>query len=165
MSRNVRRALAAGLLLGDGAMATELEGRGLSAPFERFNLERPELVLEGSRDGQRWEAYEFRYKPGAVDRRPRFVAPFHPRLDWQLWFAALNPMGSYEWLQTLADRLRAGAPEVVALLGRGPFEREPPRFVRAVLYDYRFSTGEERRRTGAWWVREEQGTIPLGPSP
>jgi hypothetical protein len=152
---------------GDAAMAwvaplRSINGYGL---FRVMTTERPELVLEGSRDGQRWEAYEFRYKPGAVDRRPRFVAPFHPRLDWQLWFAALNPMGSYEWLQTLADRLRAGAPEVVALLGRSPFGREPPRYVRAVLYDYRFSTGEERWRTGAWWVREEQGTIPLGPSP
>jgi hypothetical protein len=93
------------------------------------------------------------------------VAPFHPRLDWQLWFAALEPMASIGWLETMAERLRAGTPEVLALLGRNPFPGAPPRFLRAVLYDYRFSTAAERRRTGAWWVRQPQGTIPLGEQP
>jgi hypothetical protein len=153
---------AAESVMGLIAPLRSINGYGL---FRVMTTERPELVLEGSRDGVRWEPYDFRYKPGAVDRRPRFVAPFHPRLDWQLWFAALSPMGSYEWLQSLAARLRAGTPEVLGLLGSNPFGREPPRFVRAVIYDYRFSTGEERRRTGAWWVRQPQGTIPLGPSP
>jgi lipase maturation factor 1 len=137
-----------------------INGYGL---FRVMTTERPELILEGSMDGIRWQPYEFRYKPGAVDRRPRFVAPFHPRLDWQLWFAALDPMGSMGWLEALADRLRTGVPEVLALLAENPFPGTPPRFVRAVLYDYRFSTPEERRRTGAWWVRELEGTIPLGP--
>jgi lipase maturation factor 1 len=74
----------------------------------------------------------------------------------------LSPMESYEWLETLGQRLRAGRPEVLGLLGRNPFAGAPPRFVRAVLYDYRFSTAAERWRTGAWWVRELRETIPLG---
>ncbi|HEY7479523.1 MAG TPA: lipase maturation factor family protein [Gemmatimonadales bacterium] len=139
-----------------------INGYGL---FRVMTTERPELVIEGSGDGVRWRPYEFRYKPGAVDGRPRFVAPFHPRLDWQLWFAALEPMASIGWLETMAERLRAGTPEVLALLGRNPFPGAPPRFLRAVLYDYRFSTAAERRRTGAWWVRQPQGTIPLGEQP
>jgi hypothetical protein len=88
---------------------------------------RPELILEGSYDGVHWQAYDFRYKPDAVDERPRFVAPFHPRLDWQLWFAALAPVENLGWLETLAGRLRSGTPEVLALLGRNPFPGEPPR--------------------------------------
>jgi hypothetical protein len=136
-----------------------INGYGL---FRVMTIERPELILEGSRDGVRWEAYDFRYQPDAVDERPRFVAPFQPRLDWQLWFAALAPVQSLGWLETLAQRLRSGTPEVLALLGRNPFRGAPPKYVRAVLYDYRFSTSEERRRTGAWWVRERQGELPLG---
>lgn len=136
-----------------------INGYGL---FRVMTTERPELVIEGSRDGIHWTEYEFRYKPGPVTRRPRFVAPFHPRLDWQMWFAALDPVGNYEWLQSLAGHLRAGTPEVLALLGRNPFPDAPPRFVRLVQYDYRFSTAEERRRSGAWWVRERVGDAVLG---
>jgi hypothetical protein len=135
-----------------------INGYGL---FRVMTTERPELVIEGSRDGTTWQAYDFRYKPGDLNRRPGFVAPFHPRLDWQLWFAALSPTESAEWLETLGVRLRAGTPEVLGLLGRNPFPDAPPRHVRAVLYDYRFSTSEERRRTGAWWVRELRGTFSL----
>ena len=136
-----------------------INGYGL---FRVMTIERPELILEGSSDGAHWKAYDFRYKPDAVAERPRFVAPFHPRLDWQLWFAALAPVQSLPWLETLAERLRSGTPEVLGLLGRNPFAGAPPRYVRAVLYDYRFSTQEERRRTGAWWVRERQGEFSLG---
>jgi hypothetical protein len=144
---------------------------GWVAPLRSFNgyglfrvmtTERPELVLEGSRDGRRWEEYEFRYKPGSVTRRPAFVEPYHPRLDWQMWFAALDPAASYEWLQTLGDRLRSGTPEVLALLGRNPFPGAPPTYVRLVQYDYRFSNPEERKRTHAWWVRTQVGVLPLG---
>jgi hypothetical protein len=145
-------------VLGWVAPLRSVNGYGL---FRVMTTERPELILEGSRDGIRWLPYEFRYKPGALDRRPRFVAPFHPRLDWQLWFAALSPMSNLGWLDTLGDRLRAGDSEVLALLGRNPFPDAPPRFVRLVRYDYRFSTAEERRRTGAWWVRRLEGTFPL----
>ncbi|HET7598889.1 MAG TPA: lipase maturation factor family protein [Gemmatimonadales bacterium] len=139
-----------------------INGYGL---FRVMTTERPELVIEGSRDGVEWRAYEFRWKPGDVDRRPRFVAPYQPRLDWQMWFAALDPLGGYGWLQSLGGALRRGTPEVLALLGRNPFSDAPPRFVRLTRYIYRFSGVEQRRRTGAWWVREPEGHLPLGPSP
>ena len=138
-----------------------VNGYGL---FRVMTTDRPELVLEGSRDGTRWESYGFRYKPGDVERRPGFVAPFQPRLDWQLWFAALSPGQSLGWLQHLGEGLRAGTPEVLSLLGRDPFPGKPPQYVRAVLYDYRFSTPEQRRRTGAWWVRTLEGTFVLAPA-
>jgi hypothetical protein len=134
-----------------------INGYGL---FRVMTTVRPEFIIEGSRDGVHWVEYEFRYKPGPVDRRPRFVAPYHPRLDWQMWFAALDPISNYDWLRSLAEHLRAGTPEVLELLGRNPFSGEPPRFIRIVTYKYRFSTGDERRRTGAWWVREVVGSAP-----
>jgi hypothetical protein len=141
------------------APVRSINGYGL---FRVMTIRRPELIIEGSNDGVRWQSYDFRHKPDAVGERPGFVAPFQPRLDWQLWFAALAPVESLGWLETLAARLRSGTPEVLALLGRNPFPGAPPRHVRAVLYDYRFSTPEERRRTGAWWARERQGELQLG---
>ena len=92
-------------VLGWVAPFRSINGYGL---FRVMTTERPELIVEGSIDGIRWQPFEFRYKPGAVNHRPRFVAPFHPRLDWQLWFAALDPVGSLGWLEALADRLRTG---------------------------------------------------------
>lgn len=129
--------------------------------FRVMTTERPEIVIEGSRDGEHWQEYGFRFKPGDVDRRPGFVAPYHPRLDWQMWFAALYPAGSREWLTTLAGRLKAGTPEVLALMGRNPFAGSPPTSIRIVLYDYRFSTSDERRHTGAWWTRSRFAELPL----
>lgn len=136
-----------------------INGYGL---FRVMTTERPQIVIEGSRDGNRWAEYALPYLPGPVNRRPRFVAPFHPRLDWQLWFAALDPMGNYEWLRTLAERLRAGTPETLALLGHNPFPGAPPRLVRFALYDYRFSSGAEWQRTRAWWVRDFIGYLQVG---
>jgi hypothetical protein len=114
---------------------------GWVAPLRSFNgyglfrvmtTQRPEIVIEGSRDGSDWTEYEFRYKPGAIDRRPGFVAPFHPRLDWQMWFAALDPSGNAEWLRSLCAHLLRGTPEVVALLRRNPFPDAPPRMIHRV---------------------------------
>jgi lipase maturation factor 1 len=147
---------------------------GWVAPFRSFNgyglfrvmtTQRPEIVIEGSRDGSEWTEYEFRYKPGAVDRRPGFVAPFHPRLDWQMWFAALDPTGNAEWLRSLSAHLLRGTPEVVALLRRNPFPDAPPRMIHLVVYDYRFTTPEERRRTHAWWERKPVGYLPVPLTP
>jgi hypothetical protein len=129
--------------------------------FRVMTTERPELVMEGSRDGTHWQAYDFRYKPGPVQRRPGFVEPYHPRLDWQMWFAALDPMGNLPLLQALSQRLRDGAPDVLRLLGPNPFPGAPPRFIRFALYDYRFTTCSERVRTGAWWARELRGYLPV----
>jgi lipase maturation factor 1 len=138
----------------------------LVAPFRSANgyglfavmtTERPEIVLEGSDDGETWRPYEFRWKPGDPLRRPRFVAPHQPRLDWQMWFAALGNYRANPWLVSTMARLREGSPEVLGLLAANPFPERPPRYVRAVLYDYNFTNAEERRRTGAWWKREGRG--------
>jgi hypothetical protein len=115
---------------------------------------RPEIVVEGSDDGTTWQAYEFRWKPGDVNRAPAFVAPHQPRLDWQMWFAALSDYRRQPWFQNLLVRLLQGTPEVLALLEHNPFPDKPPRYVRAVLHDYRFTDLATRRATGAWWSRD-----------
>jgi len=128
--------------------------------FRVMTTERPELAIEGSRDGVRWSEYAFRWKPGPVARRPGFVEPYHPRLDWQIWFAALDPMSSLPLLRALSQQLQAGTPDVLALLARNPFPGGPPRFIRFAQYDYRFTTSAERSRSGAWWRRELVGYLP-----
>jgi hypothetical protein len=128
--------------------------------FRVMTVERPEVMVEGSRDGRQWKEYEFRYKPGSVTRRPEFVEPHHPRLDWQMWFVALDPMSGLPLLRALTEHLRAGTPEVLALLSRNPFPGTPPSHIRFALYDYRFTTPEERSRTGAWWHRDLVAYLP-----
>jgi lipase maturation factor 1 len=117
----------------------------------------PEIIVEGSDDGVNWREYEFKYKPGDVMRRPRWNAPHQPRLDWQMWFAALGTASENPWFSRFMQRLLENSPDVTALLGSNPFPRKPPLYVRALLYDYRYSTAEEKNATGAWWVRQPQG--------
>ncbi len=133
------------------------------APFRSFNsyglfavmtTTRHEIEVEGSDDGVHWLAYEFKYKPGDVNRPPSLVAPFQPRLDWQMWFAALGTYQDNPWLVRFCERLLQGSPDVLALLAKNPFPQKPPRFVRASLYDYRFTNTAERHASGAWWKRE-----------
>ena len=113
----------------------------------------PEIVIEGSDDGSAWLPYEFKAKPGDLRRRPGFVAPHQPRLDWQLWFAALDYPVCDPWVTRLCVRLLQGSPEVVGLFASNPFPDHPPRFVRALLYDYRFTRSTTRTDTGRWWSR------------
>jgi len=122
--------------------------------FSSMTTTRPEIVVEGSRDGVTWEAYEFRWKPGDLSRRPRFTTPHMPRLDWQMWFAALGDYRGEPWFTQLLARLLEGSPPVIDLLARDPFGGSPPRYIRAVLYQYEFTDAEERRTTGRWWRRE-----------
>jgi hypothetical protein len=126
--------------------------------FAVMTTTRPEIVVEGSNDGSNWLAYEFRYKPGDVRRAPAWVAPYQPRLDWQMWFAALGSADENRWFYNFAARLMQGSPPVLGLLERNPFPRGGPRYIRATVYDYRFTDFAERRRTGAWWRREEKVT-------
>ena len=121
--------------------------------FRVMTTERMEIVIEGSADGVTWQPYEFRYKPGDPARRPGFVEPHQPRLDWQMWFAALSSYDQTPWFHALLIRLLQGSPDVAALLGRNPFPDHPPTYVRALAYDYHFTTPAERRATGAWWTR------------
>ncbi|WP_037602295.1 lipase maturation factor family protein [Streptacidiphilus rugosus] len=120
---------------------------------------RHEVVLEGTVDGRTWLAYEFPGKPGDPHRRPRQFAPYHLRLDWLMWFAALNPGYAGPWLGPLLRRLLAADPATLRLLRRNgdPFGGAPPVQVRATLYRYRFTTRAERRASGAWWHRELVG--------
>jgi hypothetical protein len=132
--------------------------------FAVMTTERPEIVMEGSMDGQNWKPYSFRYKPGDLARAPRWAAPHQPRLDWQMWFAALGNYRQNPWLVNFAVKLLEGSPEVKALLEADPFQGQPPRYLRGVLYDYSFTNAEERRRTGNWWKREVKGLYlpPVG---
>jgi hypothetical protein len=124
-----------------------------------MTTERYEIVIEGSADGSHWNEYDFRWKPGDIMRRPRFVAPHQPRLDWQMWFAALDPRSAGPWLVTLLQRLLQGTPSVMALVGPQAWGPEPPRFVRLAYYRYHFTTADEKRATGAWWRRERIGYL------
>jgi len=130
--------------------------------FGRITRVRPEVIIEGTDDewpgpATEWKPYEFKAKPGDVSRRPRQVAPYHLRLDWLMWFAALSPRYAESWFVPLVVKLLEGDPGTLRLLAGNPFPDRPPRFVRARLYHYRFATPEERRRTGAWWSRELVG--------
>jgi len=132
------------------------------APFRSFNTyglfavmtnPRPELIIEGSDDGRDWRAYEFFDKPGDLTRAPTWVAPFQPRLDWQLWFAALESPAQNRWVLTLCEHLLRGTPEVLAFFAKNPFPQKPPRLVRVVRYEYHFTDTATRARTGQWWRR------------
>jgi hypothetical protein len=118
---------------------------------------RPEIIVEGSNDGKEWRAYEFKYKPGDLAQRPRQVAPFQPRLDWQMWFAALGDYRQNPWFINFCIRILQGSKPVLALLAQDPFPDHPPVYLRASLYEYRFTTAAERRATGQWWMREPKG--------
>jgi predicted DCC family thiol-disulfide oxidoreductase YuxK len=118
---------------------------------------RREIIVEGSLDGKHWRAYEFRYKPGDVHRCLRWSIPYHPRLDWTMWFAAGESPFRDPWFGDLLYRLLQGAPPVLALLANNPFPGQPPKWVRATLYRYRFTTPAERAATGDCWVRERLG--------
>ena len=125
--------------------------------FAIMTTRRPEILVEGSDDGQTWKPYEFRWKPGDVSRRPGFVAPHQPRLDWQMWFAALGTCEENPWFLNFLARLLQGEPSVLRLLRTNPFPAGPPRYVRALFFDYHLTDRETRRRTGAWWRREALG--------
>ncbi len=139
-----------GVVLGWLEPLRSINGYGL---FRVMTTVRREIVLEGSDDAVTWRPYELKYKPGDVSRRPGFVEPHQPRLDWQMWFAALSEYEATPWFQGLLVRLLQGSPAVLRLLAGNPFPDHPPRYVRALLYDYRFTTPAERRATGAWWSR------------
>jgi hypothetical protein len=133
-----------------------VNGYGL---FAVMTTSRPEIIVEGSAEGRIWQPYEFRYKPGDPLRRPPFVAPHQPRLDWQMWFAALGDYRSSPWYLSFCRRLLEGSRPVLGLLANNPFPTSPPRYVRGVVYDYHFTDAATRRATGAWWRREERGAF------
>jgi hypothetical protein len=125
--------------------------------FAIMTTTRLEIIVQGSNDGETWLDYEFPYKPGDPKRRPPLVAPHQPRLDWQMWFAALGEHRQNPWFTNFLVRLLEGSPEALSLVEKNPFPTSPPRYIRAVLYDYRFTDFEVRLAEGAWWRREYTG--------
>ncbi|MBL9214054.1 MAG: lipase maturation factor family protein [Opitutaceae bacterium] len=121
--------------------------------FAVMTTRRPEIVIEGSRDGRTWIPYEFRWKAGDLRRAPGWVAPHQPRLDWQMWFAALGHPRQEPWMAALFRGLARNSPPILRLLAANPFPDQPPAYLRAIVYDYAFTTPAELRRTGAWWRR------------
>jgi lipase maturation factor len=170
--RVVLRALAVviGLLSVNPALNMLSAGQMMNATFDPFELvntygafgsigrERDEIVLQGTYDADpssaRWVDYEFKCKPGDVDRRPCVVSPYHHRLDWQMWFAAMSTAESEPWLFHLVDQLLRGDPATLSLMANGPFRQAPPRYIRAELFRYQFAVSDGR----AWWRRTSLGT-------
>jgi len=124
--------------------------------FAVMTTKRHEIVIEGSYDGAEWRDYEFWYKPGDVARPPRWNIPHQPRLDWQMWFAALDDPRRLRWFSRFLERLLENEPTVTALLERNPFPDKPPIYVRAQFYDYTYAGSEEKAR-GRWWDRRLLG--------
>lgn len=122
--------------------------------FAVMTVNRPEIIVEGSDDGITWKPYRFRWKPQELDDRPRFTTPHLPRLDWQMWFAALSgECRTQPWFLRFEQCLLAGSPQVLALLEFNPFSDRPPRQIRASLFQYDFT----RRGSSEWWVRKNAG--------
>jgi predicted DCC family thiol-disulfide oxidoreductase YuxK len=124
--------------------------------FAVMTTSRDEIIVEGSYDGVEWRAYEFRYKPGDVARAPPWNIPHQPRLDWQMWFAALDDPQRLPWFSRFLERLLENEPTVTALLKANPFPDKPPVYVRAQFYDYTYASSEEKAR-GQWWDRRLLG--------
>ncbi len=125
--------------------------------FATMTTSRPEIIVQGSNDGQTWLDYQFKYKPGDLRTPPHWVAPYQPRLDWQMWFAALSSYQASPWFGNFMVRLLQGSPEVLGLLAKNPFPGSPPKYVRAELYDYSFTDFAMRRASGDWWKRTQLG--------
>lgn len=126
--------------------------------FGTVGRSRREMVIEGTADTEItdqtvWREYQFKGKPGAVERLPGQWAPYHLRLDWLMWFAALSPRYALPWRDALLERLLRNDRDTLRLLRHNPFPDSPPHFVRLLIYDYRFTTPAERRRDRAWWHR------------
>jgi predicted DCC family thiol-disulfide oxidoreductase YuxK len=130
-----------------------VSGYGL---FAVMTTKRDEIVIEGSNDGDEWKEYEFKYKPGDVMRRPPWNIPHQPRLDWQMWFAALDDPRRLPWFPRFLKRLLENEPAVTALLAKNPFPDKPPLYVRAEFFEYSWPSPAEKAK-GIWWNRRPLG--------
>jgi hypothetical protein len=127
---------------------------GLFAVMTRGRFE---IEFQGSNDGQNWTPYLFRNKPQLVNEAPRIYAPYQPRFDWNLWFASLGDWRHSEIVPMTEERLLENSKDVLSLFKGNPFGRSAPRYMRAVLWQYWFTSMEEKRRTGNWWRRQLLG--------
>ncbi len=126
--------------------------------FAVMTPHRYEIEFQGSNDGQNWTAYAFRYKPQEVHERPRIYAPYQPRFDWNLWFASLGGWMQNPIVPRTEELLLESDRDVLGLFRADPFGGSPPKYVRAVLWQYWFSDAEEKREQGVWWRRQYLGT-------
>lgn len=122
--------------------------------FANMTTNRKEIIIEGSYDGEKWEAYEFKYKPGDIKQYPIQVAPHQPRIDWQMWFASLSDFQSNQWFLNLMIRLVKNEPEVTKLIKYNPFQNKPPCYIRAMFYQYTFTSKKEFENTKNYWNRK-----------
>lgn len=127
-----------------------VNGYGLFAVMTKTRVE---ILVQGSQDGSTWKDYDFKWKPGDPQRMTGWVAPHQPRLDWQMWFASLGTYEGNPWFINFLVRIMHGEPSVLRLLEHNPFPDAPPKYLRAMAYDYTFTTPEEHAATGAWWDR------------
>ncbi len=132
---------------------------GTYGAFGSVTRVRNEIVIEGTDESvltpsTKWRAYEFKGKPGDPNRRPPQVAPYHLRLDWLMWFAAMGDSSQHPWFAQLIAKLLQGDRDTLGLFGENPFPQQPPRYIRAELYEYHFTSPAERRQTGNWWKRQ-----------
>ncbi|HUK31266.1 MAG TPA: lipase maturation factor family protein, partial [Candidatus Acidoferrum sp.] len=125
--------------------------------FAYMTRGRYEIEFQGSNDGVNWVPYPFRFKPQDVSKPPGIYAPYQPRFDWNLWFASLGTWQDYRFVPRTEVRLLTGEPDVLALFAGNPFPSAPPKLVRAVIWQYHFSTLAEKREKGIWWTRELLG--------
>jgi hypothetical protein len=130
--------------------------------FGSITRPRYEVIVEGTAaetvtSDTKWLEYEFKAKPGDVMRGPPQIAPYHLRLDWLMWFAGFTPYPYEPWFVNFMAKLLQNDSGTLSLIARNPFADKPPRHVRALLYEYHFTTPAERRSTGAWWKRQLRG--------
>ncbi len=135
---------------------------GTYGAFGSITRQRYEVIVEGTPDAvitpaTEWREYQFKGKPGDVDYLPPQIAPYHLRLDWLMWFAAMSNYQDYPWFVNFVAKLLEGDKGVISLLRVNPFPQKPPHFIRAQLYEYHFTTAEERKKTKAWWTRTLTG--------
>jgi len=126
--------------------------------FGSITRQRYEIIVEGSPDGTVWREYEFKGKPGDPGRMPRQFAPYHLRLDWLMWFLALGARGE-NWFVPFLQKLLQADRRTLRMLRLGPFDGAAPKYVRARIFHYRYSTWAEKRRTGLWWIRRPAGVL------
>lgn len=130
--------------------------------FAIMTTTRYEIVIEGSDNNIEWKEYLFFYKPSEVNRRPRRISPYQPRIDWQAWFLPFASFEEHDWLKRFFVCLLEGSPDVLALLHHNPFKEKPPQFIRAQTYLYEFTDFKTKKKLGAWWSRRYIG--PYSPT-
>ncbi len=135
---------------------------GTYGAFGSITRPRYEVIVEGTDDSvitsaTKWREYQFKGKPGDLNYRPPQIAPYHLRLDWLMWFAAMSSYQDYPWFVNFVAKLLENDRDVLSLLRVNPFPDKPPRYVRASLYEYHFTTSQEHKQTGAWWKRTPAG--------